>query len=137
MENEISRNKQHELIMVSIYDALLYISLGEEFSLQEIVSGVYEMPYEDVPSFSKEVIIKGLKNINEIIALLQVNMPKRRFDHINNLCKAILIMSVTQEKYVKEATPKAVIIDIAIRLAKQYLDANDYKFVHAVLDKTL
>ncbi len=137
MENEISRNKQHELIMISIYDALLYISLNEEFSLEEIVSGAFEMPYEDVPSFAKEVIIKGLKNINEIIASLQEFMPKRRFDHINNLAKAILIMSMSQGKYLKESTPKAVIIDIAVRLAKLYLDANDYKFVHAVLDKAL
>ena len=137
MENDISRNKQQEKIMISIYDALLYISLNDEFSLEEIVSSVFEMPYEEVPSFSKEVIIFGLKNINEIISSLQENMPKRKFDHINNLSKAILISALSQGKYIKETTPKAVIIDTSVRLAKQYLDPNDYKFVNAVLDKTL
>ena len=138
MGNEvISRNKQHELIMYSIYDALLYISVDEEFSLEQIMEGVFEMPYEEIPSFSKEVVIKGLLHLNEIIDTCQQYMPKRRFDHINNLSKAILIMSVTQAKYLKEITAKGVVIDIAVRLAKSYLDANDYKFVNAVLDKAL
>ena len=135
--SDISRNKQHELIMTSIYDALLYISLNEEFSVEHIMEGVYDMSYEEIPSFSKEVVIKGLLHLNEIIEAFQKNMPKRRFDHINNISKAILIMSYTQGKYLKEITAKGVIIDIAVNLAKLYLDENDYKFVNAVLDKTL
>ena len=43
----ISRIKEHELIMISIYDALIYISMGKEFSVEEILEGVYEMEYYD------------------------------------------------------------------------------------------
>ena len=137
MDNNISRNKQHELIMTSIYDALIYITLNEEFSLQKIMEGVFETPYDEIALFSKEVAIKGLLNLNEIIDTLQAHMPKRRFDHLNNVSKAILIMSLSEGKYIKDVTPKSVIIDIAVRLAKTYLDENDYKFVNAILDKVL
>jgi transcription termination factor NusB len=30
-----------------------------------------------------------------------------------------------------------VVIDVAVKLAKTYLDAKDYKFVNAILDKVL
>jgi transcription termination factor NusB len=36
-----------------------------------------------------------------------------------------------------EEVDKGVVIDIAVRLAKVYLDAKDYRFVNAVLDKVL
>ena len=137
MANELSRNKQHELIMTCIYDALIYISLNEAFSVEEIMEGVYEQPYLDIPAFSKEILIKSLKNLNEIIDYIQGYMPKRKFDHLNNISKAILIMSVVQGKYLDEITPKGVIIDIAVRLAKAYLDENDYKFINALLDNAL
>ncbi len=137
MDNNLSRNKQHELIMSSIYDALLYISLNEEFSLERVMEGVYDAPYEEIPSFSKEVVITSLKSLKEIIEYAQTFMPKRRFDHLNNVSKAILIMSISEGKYLKEVTPKSVIIDIAVRLAKTYLDENDYKFVNALLDNAL
>ena len=38
--------------------------------------------------------------------------------------------------YVKDVDKK-VVIDVAVKLAKKYLDSTDYKFVNAILDKTL
>ena len=49
--NEISRNQEHELIMVAMYDALVYIALNEEFSLENILEGIYNLPYEEIPPF--------------------------------------------------------------------------------------
>lgn len=132
----LSRNKEHELIMISIYDALLYLEMDEVFSLEDVLEGVYMLPYEDVPLFSKEVVIKSLSNINDIKAKYQVNMPKWKFDRINAIARAILLMSYTNYK-ILGGVDKSIVIDLAVRLAKKYLDKDDYKFINAVLDKTL
>lgn len=132
----LTRNQEHELIMICIYDALIYTEMDEEFSLEDVMEGVYMEEYSDIPYFSKEIIIKSLSNINEIKSVFQVNMPKWGFDRLNALERAILLMSYTHFNVIKDAQ-KPVIIDRAVRLAKKYLDKDDYKFVNAILDKTL
>ena len=132
----ISRNQEHELIMISIYDALIYSEMDEVFYLEEVMEGIYKLPYDEIPLFSKEVVIKSLTNVNEIKEIYQKNMPKWKFDRLNALERAILLMSYTHAK-VDETADKRVIIDVAIRLAKKYLDEKDYKFVNAILDNTL
>ena len=131
-----TRNQEHELIMICIYDALIYSEMDEVFSLEDVMEGVYMLEYSEIPYFSKEIIIKSLSNVNEIKAVYQANMPKWNFDRLNALERAILLMSYTNYKIVNGADKK-VIIDVAIRLAKKYLDKDDYKFVNAILDKTL
>ncbi len=137
MENNLSRNKEQELIMISIYDALIYITSDMEFSLEKIVSSVYECSYSDVPLFSKEVIIKSLSNYNTIVPIYQDKMPKWKFDRINNISKAILLMAYAQNKLIKDKTDKSVVIDVSVRLAKKYLEDKDYKFINAILDNVL
>ena len=132
----LSRNQEHELIMISIYDALLYSEMDEVFSLEDIMEGIYMTTYDEIPFFSKEVVIKSLANINMIKAIFQEHMPKWNFDRLNALERAILLMSYTHAK-IMEDSDKSVVIDVAVRLSKKYLDKDDYKFVNAILDKTL
>ena len=132
----ISRNQEHELIMISIYDALIYTEMDEVFSLEDVLEGVYMLPYDEIPFFSKEVVIKALANVNDIKEVFQANMPKWNFDRISALERAILLMSYSHMKYVGN-TDKKVIIYVAVRLAKKYLDKDDYKFVNAILDNVL
>lgn len=131
----LSRNKEHELAMISIYDALTYSAMNEEFSLEDIMALVFDMPYEEIPLFSKTLIIKTLAHINEIKPIFQERMPKWNFDRLNLVEQSILLMSYTHAK--EENGDKKVIIDVAVRLAKKYLDKDDYKFVNAILDKLL
>ena len=132
----ISRNTEHELIMKVIYQALVYSELNQEFSLENCMEDMYALPYEEIPLFSKTIVIKSLANINEIKATFQANMPKWNFDRLNAVERAILIMSFTHKK-VEDNTDKRVIIDVAVRLAKKYCDKDDYKFVNAILDNLL
>lgn len=134
MEN-ISRNKEQELIMISIYDALTYSSMGEEFSLEAIMEGIYRLPYDEISYYSKAIVVKTLAHINEIKKIYQEKMPKWSFDRLNPVEQAILLMSYTHSK--EEKVDKKIVIDIAVRLSKKYLDNDDYKFVNAILDNIL
>ena len=102
----ISRNQEHELIMISIYDAIIYTEMDEIFSLEDVMEGIYMIPYDDIPFFSREVVIKSLANINDIKAIFQKNMPKWKFDRLNALERAILLMSYTHSKLEEKADKK-------------------------------
>ena len=55
---------------------------------------------------------------------------------VNPLCKAILFLSLSEGIYVK-TTPRNVIINEAVNLAKKYLDSKEYRFINSLLDKVL
>ena len=121
----LSRNQEHELIAISIYDALIYTEMDEVFSLEDVLEGVFMLSYDEIPYFSREVVIKSLANINDIKAIFQAYMPKWNFDRLNALERAILLMSYTH-KQLDNAADKKVIIDVAVRLSKKYLDKDDF-----------
>ncbi len=131
-----SRNKEHELVMICIYDALTHISLGDEFSVEETMESIFEEPFENISLFAKQIVVKSLKNIDEIESVYQAKMPKWKFSRLNRLEQAILLMSYTQAE-IEGKDSKRVIIDVAVRLSKKYLDESDYKFVNAILDNVL
>lgn len=132
---ELTRNKEQELVMFCIYDALIYAGMNEEFSLEDTMSSVFAMDFEDISYYSKAIVIKTLSHINEIKQIFQEKMPKWSFDRLNVVEQSILLMSYTH--FHEEKVDKKIVIDIAIRLAKKYLDADDYKFVNAILDNIL
>jgi len=131
----LSRNEEHELIMTCIYDALLYSNMDKEFSIEEIMCSVFGVEYDEISFFVKEMVIKSLSHVNEIKAIYQANMPKWSFDRLNLVEQAILLMSYTHKQI--EKSDKSIIINIAVKLAKKFLDKDDYKFVNGILDKVL
>lgn len=136
MANNISRNKENKLTMISIYNALVRIEMNDEIHLEEMMGDIFETDFENIPTHSKLIVVKALKNLDEIIEVFQANMPKWKFNRINKLCQAILIMSYVNYKLIGDIDKK-VVINIAVDLAKEYLDPNDYKFVNAILDNVL
>lgn len=111
--------------------------MGDEFSVEDVMSGVYSLPFEEIPLFSKEIVVKSLSHIDEIKAKYQAKMEKWLFSRLNALEQAILLMSYAHMHYTDDNVDKSVVIDVAVRLAKKYLDRDDYKFVNAILDNVL
>ncbi len=131
----LSRNQEHELVMTCIYDALMYVNMGQEFSVEEILTSVFEVNYDEISFFCKELVIKSLAHLSEIKSKFQAQMPKWKFDRLNLLEQAILIMSYTHKT--TQEVDKSIVINIAVKLAKKFLEKDDYKFVNGVLDKVL
>lgn len=132
----VGRNQSHELIMQSLYVALTDIAMKEPIDIPNIMSGVFHEPFEKIDHFSKGVVIKALANINPIIEIFQNHLNKWKWHRLARICQAILLMSYAHYHYV-EKVDKAVVINTAVRLAKKYLDVNDYKFINGVLDEVL
>lgn len=136
MEFELSRNKEQEKILGILYQALVLIDLKQELDVKQLLMDTYDCDFEDVPLFSQQILVYSLKNLDKITKAFQVNMINWTFNRINKLEQALLILSYSHFYYVKDVDKK-VVIDVAVKLAKKYLDSTDYKFVNAILDKTL
>ena len=111
-----SRNSNQEKAMTIIYDALTYENIGY--------------------FYVKEVVVKALLNKSKIIEEIEPHLNKWKFNRLNRLAQAILLLSYAHYYYIQDAE-KPVVIDVAIRLSKKYLDDGDYKFINAVLDEVL
>ncbi len=139
MENNIengSRNKAHELAMQIMYDFLIQQEIDETINVEKTISDISQKPYEECDLFIKEVLIKALKNQNEIIENISSNLNNWKFNRLNTCIQAILILAYSNY-YFCNNKEKAVIINVAVKLAKKYGEGNDYKFVNGILDKTL
>jgi transcription antitermination protein NusB len=139
MENSVevgSRNQIQELAMQIMYDFLIQQTINETIDVEKTISDLSKMPYEDCDLFLKEVLIKSLKHENEIIENLSSNLVNWKFSRLNTCVQAILIIAYCNYFYC-DNKEKAIIINVAVKLAKKYADKDEYKFVNAILDKTL
>ncbi|MCQ2792312.1 MAG: transcription antitermination factor NusB [Bacilli bacterium] len=132
----MSRNKNHELIMQSIYIELTYIAMKEEVNIPLIMEGVFNTPFNKIDLFSRGVVIKANRYLDEIVNRLSQTLKGWKWERISRLAQAILIMSCAHYYYV-EKVDKAIVIEVAVKLAKKYLDQNEPKFINGVLDKVL
>ena len=145
--SELGRNKLQKVTMEVLYAVLTYIDMGEPVDVENIISSLFEEDDEDCPFFTKAVTIMAIKKYDEIIMTFNANMRKWTFDRLNRVEQAILMLAYVHFYYVEPDVDKSVVIDVAIKLAKSYLDMGfdkvknkekgDYQFVNAILDKTL
>lgn len=131
-----SRNQNQIIAMSCLYDYLTRIEMNQEIDVKELLERVADAPFAEIDTFISEVVIKAIKNHDAIVAMLQENMKKWKFSRLNRIAQAILLMSVAHYRYVDDVD-RGVVIDIAVRLAKRFLDSEDYKFINGVLDHTL
>lgn len=134
---EPSRNALQKVAMSAIYDALNYQAIGLDVDVRGIVSSLCDLPYEDCDYFVKACLIMALKYQNEAIAAFNAKMRRWTFDRLNRLEQAILLLSYVHFFYVDPSVEKGVVIDIAVKLSKVYLEDKDFRFVNAILDNVL
>lgn len=137
MTKELTRNQLQEKSLFALYAILTYADMKEEVNIEELVSGISETSYAEADPYLKKIVIASLKHLDEIIAVLNAHMNKWTFDRLNRVEQALLLLSYSHYFYVEDTVDKGVVIDVAVKLAKTYLDAKDYKFVNAILDKVL
>lgn len=133
---EISRNVSQEKAMTILYDALTYEAMGQDYDVQELIADILDTSYEEADFYVKEVVIKALLHKDTYIQKLEEKMEKWKFSRLNRVNQAILLLSCAHYFEIQE-TDRAVIIDVAVRLSKKFLDDNDYKFVNAILENVL
>lgn len=113
---------------------------ARELAFKIIYSKFFNTTQEDLlekaDSESLEFISKILnnfaKNYSEINELISSNLKGYTIDRLYKVDLAIIILAVIEVKYVKE-TPKEVVINEAVELAKKFSTEKSPKFINGVL----
>lgn len=136
---KITRNQTHYIIMTVVYNELNDFTFGngEVYrDARELISEIAGCPYEECDPFIGQCVSASLKNYGLIKDAFTPNLKKWKWERIPLLTRAILIMSYAHFYFV-EKTPKSVIIDIAVSLARKYSDDKQADFIHAILDEVI
>lgn len=134
--NNLSRNQSHENIMTCIYVGLTYTNINEPLDIINIMEGIYNSDYEDIDIFDREIIVKTFINFDNIVEKYTPHLRKWKFSRLSKITQSILLASYTHYKIIG-GVDKAVVIDVAIKLAKKYDIKDIHRFINAVLDKVL
>lgn len=135
----INRNQQHYIVMTVIYNELsdFEISGGEVFrDARDLTSELCEVPYEEVDNYIKQAIASSLQNYGAIKKAFVPYLRNWKWERLPLLTQAILLMSYAHFYYV-EKVDKKIVINIAVDLAKKYVDEKQGKFVNAILERVL
>ena len=134
---ELNRTVQREKVMQSIYQILLFLDEKMDYDATSIILSVFDVnDVDEIPKYALQVYIEALKNFNDIKKIISDHLVTWTYERVNPLCKAILFLSLSEGIYVK-TTPRNVIINEAVNLAKKYLDSKEYRFINSLLDKVL
>lgn len=134
---EPTRNQMQKLAMTAIYDALTYRSMGLDIDVHGIVSALCELPYEECDYFVKASLVMAIKYLDEAVSRFNAKMRGWTFDRLNRVEQAILLLAYVHFFYVDPSVDKGVVIDVAVKQAKSFLEDKDYRFVNAILDNVL
>ena len=134
----ISRNDEQRIIMVVLYDVLSDFVLGNgeiKRDARQIIADVAECPYSEVSSYVKNVVTYSLNHYGEIKDVYIPHLNNWKWDRLPLLTQSILLMSYAHSKV--EQVDKKIIINVAVKLAKDYVDEKQAKFINAILDEVL
>lgn len=136
---EMNRNQQHFIIMTVIYDELndYFIGGGKSFrDARELTSELCECSFEEVDPYIQNSIAQTLNNYGAIRDAFIPFLKNWKWERLPLLTQAILLMSYAHFYYV-EKVDKTIVINIAVTLAKKYIDEKQAKFINAILDGVL
>ena len=134
----ISRNQEHYIIMTVIYDELSDFVYGTSDSFRDarqLIADISGIPYSENSDYLKNAIAYSLNHYGEIKDAFVPHLNKWKWERLPLLTQSVLLMSYAHSKI--EEVDKKVIINIAVDLAKKYIDPKQAKFINAILDEVL
>lgn len=125
----VSRSELREKIMTILYQIEMYNKNKFEYKIEDIIKENINISNDFVNKIVNGVIEKH----KELDEKANKYLTDWTIDRLDNLGATILRMSIYEILYTD--TPKIVVINEAIELAKKYSDENVRKMINAVLDK--
>ena len=136
---KISRNQENYIIMTVIYDELADFTMGSSQpfrDVNEIILEITDIPLKDHSHYVQNMIASVLQNYGEIVNKFIPHLKDWKWDRLPLLTRAVLLMSYAHFYYV-EKIDKRIVINVAIELAKKYIEEKQAKFINAILDEVL
>ena len=126
---KLTRTEAREKIMVILYQIDFYKKENIEYNLEDVFHENLEMDNKYV----KDIVNGFLENQDKIDETIKKYLDNWDLDRLGKTDRAILRLSTYEMIYYD--TPKVVVINEAVELAKKYSDDKVVKLINAVLDK--
>ena len=133
---DITRNQQHYIIMTVIYNELTDFTFGEQKinrDARDLIAGLCGCDFKDVDKYIVDTVMTSLQKYGEIRNAYLPYLRNWAWERLPLLTQAILLMSYTHFYFI-EKVDKSIIINIAVTLAKKYIDDKQAKFINGILD---
>ena len=134
----LSRQQEHFVVMTVIYNELSDFALGDGKTFRdakELISELCECPYSEVSEYVKKTVAYALNNYGAIKDVFIPKLKNWKWERLPLLTQSILLMSYAHMQI--ETVEKRIVIDVAVNLAKKYVEPKQGKFVNAILDGVL
>ena len=126
MEAQKNRHQERESAMIFLYQALLTAPLNS----------INTLDFDEISTSQFYRAIKyALDNQTDLIELIQDELLEWSFERLGYVEQAILLLACGEA--VVEATPKGILINEAVEMAKRFSDEDSYKLINATLDRVL
>ena len=126
---KLTRTEAREKIMVILYQIDFYKKENIDYNLEDVFHENLEMDNKYV----KDIVNGVLENQDKIDETINKYLENWDLDRLGKTDRAILRLSTYEMMYYD--TPKVVVINEAVELAKKYSDDKVVKLINAVLDK--
>ncbi len=134
---EYSRRDERTKTMQAFYQIFLSMEQKIDYDATGILCAIYGVDsYEECPLYSQAIYATGLDHFDEIKQIISEHLVGWAFERLDNVCKGILFVALTEGIYLKLA-PRNVVINEAVTISKNFLKENDHRFVNALLDKAI
>ena len=125
---KLTRTEAREKIMVILYQLDFYVKEKIEYNLED----VFKENLEIDNTYVRDVVNGVLENIESIDKVISKYLENWDLDRLGKTDKAILRLGAYE--LIHYDTPKVVVINEAVELAKKYRDDKVVKLINAVLD---
>lgn len=126
---KLTRTEAREKIMIILYQIDFYIKNDISFDMEEVIKENLEIDNKYV----RDIVNGVIENIDTIDSTINKYLENWDLDRLGKTDKAILRLGTYELMYYD--TPKIVVINEAVELAKKYSDDKVVKLINAVLDK--
>lgn len=126
-----NRSELREKVMTIIYQISLYKKNKIDFNVDDVIKENCEVENE----FVKDMVYGVVTNYDELNELANNYLSNWKIDRLDLTGASILRMAIYEIKYMD--TPKVVVINEAVELAKKYSDDSVRKMINASLDKII
>ena len=137
---KISRNQENYLVMTIIYDEIADFTtagVGLNFrGVDEIVKQLTNKSFLEQSKYVQNMVANVLTHYGEIIEAFQPHLRDWAWNRLPLLTQSVLLMSYAHFYYV-EKIDKRIVINVAVDLAKKYIEEKQAKFINAILDEVL
>lgn len=126
---KLTRTQAREKIMIILYQIDIYVKENISFDIDEVIKENLDMDNKYV----RDIVNGVMENMEDIDKRISAHLEGWSLDRLGKTDASILRLSTYE--MLNYDTPKVVVINEAVELAKKYSDDKVVKIINAVLDK--